>query len=89
MIDPNWIIVFIMVAAGVGSVILFIVRLQSSIYRQFQQTQSLSEQRAIGTHARIDTLRTEMSQGYVRTDVHDAHIERLDAEIDNLKERIK
>ena len=85
MTDLQWLAGFVAILAGLGSLLVAVIRLQNGINQQFDQTRRESEERAIGTHARIDLLGRTIDQTYLRKDVHEAHIKRLDGEIANIK----
>ena len=85
MTDLQWIAGFVAILAGLGSLLVAVVRLQNGINQQFDQTRRESEERAVLTHSRIDLLGRTIDQTYLRKDVHEAHIKRLDGEIANIK----
>ncbi len=85
MTDIQWIAGIVAILAGLGSVVVAVVRLQHGIGQQFEQTRRESEDRAVVTHQRIDLLGRTIDQTYLRKDVHEAHIQRLDGEIANIK----
>ena len=80
--------VLISALVAVGGLVVTLLRLQADINRQFTRSRQEDEGRAVTIHQRIDTLGDRIDRTYVRKDVHDAHVQRLDGEILNLKKSI-
>ena len=76
------------VLAAVGGLVVTLLRLQAGIAEQFTRSRTEDEGRAVTIHNRIDTLGDRIDRTYVRKDVHDAHVQRLDGEITNIKKSL-
>ena len=73
---------------AVGGLVVTLLRLQQGINEQFTRSRQEDEIRVVTIHQRIDTLGERIDQTYVRKDVHEAHVQRLDGEILNLKKSL-
>lgn len=85
MTDIQWLGGIAAILATLGGLLAAVIRLQHGISVQFDRTRRESEERAVTTHQRIDRLGDTIDRTYVRKDLHEAHIERLDAEIANIR----
>lgn len=85
MTDIQWLASIVAILAGLGSVVAVVVRLQHGIGEQFDRTRRESEERAVVTHKRIDDFCVTVDRTYVRKDLHEAHLKRIDGEIANIK----
>lgn len=88
MTDTQWIPIVLSILAGVGGLVFALMRLQHAIGLQFMQTRMESETRTSGTHKRIEAMTEAIDRTYVRKDLHEAHIDRLDGELAHLRTQI-
>lgn len=73
---------------AVGGLVVTLLRLQQGINEQFTRSRKEDEGRVVTIHNRIDALGDRIDRTYVRKDVHDAHVQRLDGEITNIKKSL-